>query len=142
MNNDVLKQKIEFIKGVGPLKASLLNSEVGIFNLNDMLHYFPFRYEDRSDIKKLTDVKNGSLEGVFYVQVVNKKVVRKFKNRSLKAKVKDASGYGEMVWVKGIEWVEDKVVVGKKYLVFGKPKLYKNTVSFFSSRNKRKKQKR
>ena len=123
MNNDVLKQKIEFIKGVGPLKASLLNSEVGIFNLNDMLHYFPFRYEDRSDIKKLTDVKNGSLEGVFYVQVVNKKVVRKFKNRSLKAKVKDASGYGEMVWVKGIEWVEDKVVVGKKYLEYNKSEL-------------------
>ena len=131
MNNDVLKQKIEFIKGVGPLKASLLNSEVGIFNLNDMLHYFPFRYEDRSDIKKLIDVKGDGLEGVFYVQVVNKKVVRKFKNRRLKAKVKDASGYGEMVWVKGIEWIEDKVVVGKKYLVFGKPKLYKNSVSFF-----------
>ena len=131
MNNDVLKQKIEFIKGVGPLKASLLNSEVGIFNLNDMLHYFPFRYEDRSNIKKLIDVKDDGLDGVFYVQVVNKKVVRKFKNRSLKAKVKDASGYGEMVWVKGIEWIEDKVVVGKKYLVFGKPKLYKNSVSFF-----------
>ena len=67
MNNDVLKQKIEFIKGVGPLTASLLNSEVGIFNLNDMLHYFPFRYEDRSNIKKLIDVKDDGLEGVFYV---------------------------------------------------------------------------
>ena len=54
MNSDVLKQKIEFVKGVGPQKASLLNTEIGIYNLFDMLHYFPFRYEDRSDIKKLS----------------------------------------------------------------------------------------
>ena len=46
MSREVLKQKIEFIKGVGPQKASLLNSEVGVYNLNDMLHYFPFRYEE------------------------------------------------------------------------------------------------
>ena len=53
MNNDLLNQKIEFIKGVGPQKAKLLNSEVGIYNLNDMLNYYPFRYEDRSKINKL-----------------------------------------------------------------------------------------
>ena len=56
MNNDALKQKIEFIKGVGPQKASLLNSEVGIYNLFDMVQYFPFRYEDRSKIEKLGNV--------------------------------------------------------------------------------------
>ena len=50
MNSNVLVQKIEFIKGVGPQKASLLNSEIGIYNLYDLLQYFPFRYEDRSTI--------------------------------------------------------------------------------------------
>ena len=131
MNNDVLKQKIEFVKGVGPQKASLLNSEIGIYNLFDMLHYFPFRYEDRSDIKKLSEVNNESLEGVFYVQVISKNLVKKFKNKSLKVKIKDPTGYGELVWMKGTEWVEDKMIVGKKYLVFGKPKIYKKTISFF-----------
>ena len=116
MSSDVLKQKIEFVKGVGPQKASLLNSEIGIYNLFDMLHYFPFRYEDRSDIKKLSEVNNENLEGVFYLQVISKKTVRKFKNKSLKVKVKDSTGYGELVWVKGTEWVDDKMIVGKKYL--------------------------
>ena len=87
MSSDVLKQKIEFVKGVGPQKASLLNTEIGIYNLFDMLHYFPFRYEDRSDIKKLSEVNNENLEGVFYLQVISKKIVRKFKNKSLKVKV-------------------------------------------------------
>ena len=121
MNSDVLKQKIEFVKGVGPQKASLLNTEIGIYNLFDMLHYFPFRYEDRSDIKKLSEVNKENLEGVFFLQVISKKTVRKFKNKSLKVKVKDPTGYGELVWVKGTEWIDDKMVVGKKYLVFGKP---------------------
>ena len=63
MNNDLLNQKIEFIKGVGPQKAKLLNSEVGIYNLNDMLNYYPFRYEDRSKINNLSEVNDNSVEG-------------------------------------------------------------------------------
>ena len=42
MNEDPLNQKIEFVKGVGPHKASLLNKEIGIYTLYDMLHYFLF----------------------------------------------------------------------------------------------------
>ena len=63
MNSNVLVQKIEFIKGVGPQKASLLNSEIGIYNLYDLLQYFPFRYEDRSTIEKLSNVTESSIEG-------------------------------------------------------------------------------
>ena len=131
MSREVLKQKIEFIKGVGPQKASLLNSEVGVYNLNDMLHYFPFRYEDRSTIKKLSDVNENSVEGVYLVTVTAKSTSGKFKFKSLKIKVKDPTGYAELVWMKGIEWVEDKIIIGKKYLIFGKPKIYRNKISFF-----------
>ena len=80
MNNDLLNQKIEFIKGVGPQKAKLLNSEVGIYNLNDMLNYYPFRYEDRSKINKLSEVNDSSVEGVYRVKVLDKKTSRKFKS--------------------------------------------------------------
>jgi len=130
MNKDILKQKIEYIKGVGPQKAKLLNSEVGIYNLFDMVQYFPFRYEDRSKIEKLADVHENNVEGVYLVKVTNKKTTKKFKSKNLKVKVKDATGYAELVWLKGVEWVEDKIVIGKKYLVFGKPKIYKNVISF------------
>ena len=34
------------------------------------------------------------------------------------------------MWLKGVDWVEDKIVVGKKYLIFGKPKIYKKNISF------------
>ena len=130
MNNDALKQKIEFIKGVGPQKASLLNSEVGIYNLFDMVQYFPFRYEDRSKIEKLGNVNEESVDGVYLVKIISKKTTKKFRSKNLKVKVKDSTGYAELVWLKGVDWVEDKMVVGKKYLIFGKHKVYKNTISF------------
>ena len=130
MNKDALKQKIEFIKGVGPQKASLLNSEVGIYNLFDMVQYFPFRYEDRSKIEKLGNVNEESVDGVYLVKIISKKTTKKFRSKNLKVKVKDSTGYAELVWLKGVDWVEDKMVVGKKYLIFGKPKVYKNTISF------------
>ena len=130
MNGNILNQKIEFIKGVGPQKASLLNSEIGIYNLYDMLQYFPFRYEDRSNIEKLSDINQNSIEGVYLVQIINKTVTKKFRSKTLKVKVKDNTGYAELVWLKGVEWVEDKIVVGRKYLIFGKPKIYKENISF------------
>ena len=131
MNENVLVQKIEFIKGVGPNKALVLNKELGIKVLQDMLGFFPFRYEDRSEIKKIAEINNDTSSALYEVQVVSKKKVGKYKGKSLKASVKDSSGYAELVWMKGIEWVEDKIIIGKKYLIFGKAKLTKQKASFF-----------
>ncbi len=130
MNNNILNQKIEFIKGVGPQKARLLNSEIGVYTLYDLVQYFPFRYEDRSNIERLSNVNEESVEGVFLVKVVSKKVTKKFKAKNLKVKVKDTSGYAELIWLKGVDWIEDKIIIGKKYLIFGKPKIYKRNISF------------
>ena len=131
MSENVLVQKIEFIKGVGPNKALVLNKELGIRVLQDMLGFFPFRYEDRSEIKKIAEINNDTSSALYEVQVVSKKKVGKYKGKSLKASVKDSSGYAELVWMKGIEWVEDKIIIGKKYLIFGKAKLAKQKPSFF-----------
>ena len=44
MNKEnVFKTKIEFIKGVGPKRASVLNKELNLFTFSDVLKYFPYR---------------------------------------------------------------------------------------------------
>ena len=53
---EFLKTTIEYLKGVGPLRAETLNKEAKIFTFNDLLHYFPFRYVDRSVIHAIADV--------------------------------------------------------------------------------------
>ena len=39
-----LNKDVKYIKGVGPARAELLNS-IGIFNLYDLITYFPRDYE-------------------------------------------------------------------------------------------------
>ena len=45
-----LNKDVKYIKGVGPARAELLNS-IGIFNLYDLITYFPRDYEDRGKEK-------------------------------------------------------------------------------------------
>ena len=44
MNNDVLNNSIEFLKGVGPNRARLIKDELKISKFKDLLFQFPFRY--------------------------------------------------------------------------------------------------
>ena len=44
---DLLQTRIEYLKGVGPKRAELLDKELGIHTFEELLDYFPFRYIDR-----------------------------------------------------------------------------------------------
>ena len=54
---------IQYIKGVGPKKAVLLE-RLGIRTLSDALYYLPWRYEDRKNLKKICHLNYGALETV------------------------------------------------------------------------------
>ena len=50
---------VQYIKGVGPARARLLE-RIGIKTLEDILFYFPWRYEDRKNLKKICDLEYGA----------------------------------------------------------------------------------
>ena len=52
----IFDTRIEYLKGVGPQKAELLNKELGIFTYADLLQHYPFRYEDRTTFLKIKDL--------------------------------------------------------------------------------------
>jgi ATP-dependent DNA helicase RecG len=55
-----LQTNVQMLKGVGPQRAELL-AERGIYTLEDLLNYLPFRYEDRIHFSKIKDVQpNGA----------------------------------------------------------------------------------
>src|SRR6516162_4578431 len=55
-----LRTDVRMLKGVGPQRAELL-AERGIYTLEDLLSYLPFRYEDRIHFSKIKDVQpNGT----------------------------------------------------------------------------------
>jgi ATP-dependent DNA helicase RecG len=59
MGTDLSAQDIQYVKGVGPKKAQLLG-RLGISTVRDVLYYFPFRYEDRSNLAKIMDITPGA----------------------------------------------------------------------------------
>jgi ATP-dependent DNA helicase RecG len=53
-----LDTPITYLKGVGPQRAKVLESK-GIATVEDLLYYMPFRYEDRSNVKRIADLAPG-----------------------------------------------------------------------------------
>jgi len=49
----VFDTKIEFLKGVGGLRAEVLQKELNIRTFGDLLMHLPFRYEDRTQFQKI-----------------------------------------------------------------------------------------
>lgn len=115
---------VEYLKGVGPQRALLLNKELNIFTFGDLVQHYPFRYEDRTKfytIKELTD----EMPNVQLKVIVKKKelIGTGFKKR-LSVFVTDGSGELELVWFQGVQWIAEKIKVGTEYIVFGKPNRY------------------
>ena len=52
---------IEYLKGIGPQRAALLNKQLNIFTFADLLQHYPYRYEDRT---KFYDIKDVNSRGV------------------------------------------------------------------------------
>jgi ATP-dependent DNA helicase RecG len=124
MSQNFFDTRIEFLKGVGPQRAALLNKELSIFTYGDLIQHYPFRYEDRSRIYKIAELS----EEMPYVQikatVQSASLVGEGKSKRLVAICRDDSGEIELVWFKGANWVLQTLKKGIEYLIFGKPTLF------------------
>lgn len=119
-----LKTGIEYLKGVGPQKAEMLNKELGIFNFGDLLNHFPFRFVDRSKIYKIADAPINQAAVQLKGYIKNVKAVPQKRGQRLVATLEDESGQMELLWFKGITWVKKYILPNTLYLVFGKPGTY------------------
>ncbi len=116
----LLNTAIEYLKGVGPKKALLFQTEFRIFTFNDLLNYFPYRHVDKSQMHTI-----GSFPTMDpYVQckgrVVSYQIVGEKRGKRLVAQFKDETGTMELVWFNGLKWVEELLAEKKDFIVFGK----------------------
>ncbi len=144
---DVLATEIQFLPGVGPKRAQLLKSELGVETFSDLIHLYPFRYIDRSSIQLIADLRPDTA----YVQVLARvdrvtlygpgssvfwqnnpsfpptpvekdgKPLRFNAVKRLSVMVSDGSGEIEMVFFKGIKWNFERLRPGAWFIFFGKP---------------------
>ena len=117
MNN--LSKEIQFIKGVGPSRVKSFN-KLKIYTLEDLITYYPRGYEDRSQIKKISDVVDGekcTLE-VKPITPVSTRMLGRYKSIE-KCIVTDESDNCTITWFNQ-PYISKQFVMGEKYRIFGK----------------------
>lgn len=114
-----LKQNVQYVKGVGPTKAALLNN-LGIYTLEDLLTYFPRDYEDRSKQKNIAELINGE-EVTIKARVVSEINVNRIRKNMtvLKTIVEDDTGRCTVTWFNQI-YMKQHIKRGETYYFFGK----------------------
>jgi ATP-dependent DNA helicase RecG len=130
MENNLLETQITYLKGVGPRRAELLKKELEIITYEDLLNYFPFRYVDKSKFFKVKDVINDAVYFQLKGKVSNLKAVGDKRTKYITADFTDDTGTIGLVWFRGLQWVKNRFVPGKEYIVFGKPSTFKNRFNF------------
>jgi len=130
MVKDIFDTHITYLKGVGPKKAKLLVEELDIHTFNDLLNYFPFRYVDKSKFYKVKDITSDAVWFQLKGAITNITSVGDKRTRYITAKFQDETGSIDLVWFRGLKWIKSQFVPGKKYVVFGKPSVFKNHFNF------------
>ncbi|MFT4645231.1 MAG: ATP-dependent DNA helicase RecG [Planctomycetota bacterium] len=121
---DQLNKEIEFLKGVGPVRAEILKKELGIFTWGDMLTHYPFRYVDKSQFFKINEVNEASqyiqLKGV----ITNFNITGVKRARRLVANFCDDTGSIDLVWFSKPDWMAKSLKTNVEYIAYGKPKQF------------------
>jgi ATP-dependent DNA helicase RecG len=115
---------IEFLKGVGLARADVLKKELGIATFHDLLRHFPYRYIDRTRFYKIRDIGPELPYVQVIVRVTQKEILGEKHTRRLICQAQDDTGVMELAWFQGVKWMEKAIVVGKAYIIFGKPAFF------------------
>ena len=115
-----LNTSISYLKGVGPNRADLLKSELGIHTFGDLVNFFPNRYIDRSQFFKINQLQQNSSEIQIVGQITAIKTVKQKRGSRLVATFVDETGSMELVWFRGAKWIKDSLKVNTPYVIFGK----------------------
>ena len=115
---------IEYLKGIGPTKADVINKELGIFTFGDFIRHYPFRYIDKTQFYTIAEVNTELPYIQFRAKLMSKQMVGERRGKRLTAIVEDHTGAMELVWFQGTKWIDKSLIVGQEYVVFGKPNAY------------------
>ena len=119
--------KLSTLVGIGDKKASILAKELGLFTLKDLFEYYPYRYVDKSRFIKIAEVRSAEVYTLLLGKVIAKQIVGGTKSQRLVVRLADETGSIEMVFFRGIRWINENIDIGAIYVVFGKPNYFNGT---------------
>lgn len=116
---DRLQTPIQYVKGVGPKLSKLLERK-GIQTVEDALYFLPRAYEDRRNLKKISELKTGGVESGFGEILLSGAVYYKSRRKTFEAVVGDGSGVITLKWFHGNErYLRERFKKGKRLIFSG-----------------------
>ncbi len=98
----------------------MLGKELGIFTYADLANFFPNRYIDRTQFYKIRDLQINSADVQIVGKITGVKSVKQKRGSRLVAQFVDDTGQMELVWFRGVKWIQDSLKINVPYVIFGK----------------------
>lgn len=116
-----LTQPVQFIKGVGPHRAELLE-KLGVRTAADLLFFFPRDYQDFTELHDITELANEQLANIVGVVDDIDQMVTANGKHILYVLVKQNQQYARATWFNQ-SFLSKKFQLGQRVLLRGKTKL-------------------
>jgi len=126
---DSMQTALVYLKGVGPERARLLKEEVQLKTYQDLLHFFPNRYLDRSRFYTIQQLPKNNAEIQIKGHITSIAFVQQKRGKRMVATFKDDTGEMELVWFRGHQWIRDQLKLKETYVIFGRLNWYKGKAS-------------
>jgi len=124
-----MQTALVYLKGVGPERARLLKEEVQLKTYQDLLHFFPNRYLDRSRFYTIQQLPKNNAEIQIKGHITSIAFVQQKRGKRMVATFKDDTGEMELVWFRGHQWIRDQLKLKETYVIFGRLNWYKGKAS-------------
>ena len=122
---------IQFVKGVGPAKSKILEN-LGIFTVEDLLYHFPRRYEDRSRLVTIDQLRIGEY------QTVSGEILARggrktwyTKKHIFETAIADETGQVFCVWFNQ-PYLDKYMKPGTRVVLYGRVDFYKNRIQMIA----------
>jgi len=126
----MINSSLEYLKGVGPQRASFLSEELGLTTLKDLIYFFPYRYIDRTKFHKINEIDNTNLD-IQLIGLVKSIEEHGFgRKKRLVVLFSDNENEIQLIFFKRISWIKKVIKISNTYVVFGKPNFFNGIYSF------------
>ena len=119
-NYEIIFKNLEDIETLTPKEFKNLDS-LDIFTLKDLLYYFPRAYDDRTNIKKIEELRGNEyvVLKVQFLSITNPYLPSRVK--MTKARATDGTGVIDVVWFQ-MPYLAKSLKIGEEYILIGQVK--------------------
>ena len=125
-----LETSIEYVKGIGPERAKLIKSVLGLSTVEDMLNFYPIRYLDKSKIYTVSQLRDETSQEIqLKGRITQVQEIQTGKTKRLSAKFNDETGSIDLVWFQYSKWLKEQLPINREVYIFGKINVFNRQFS-------------